>query len=270
MPNIKSKLFLINTITNLHVGSGTEATGAIDNRVQRDPITKIPVIHGSGLKGAIREHAKAEEPSYDWTDIFGNEAKKNKEDERKQGNINFFVSDLLFLPVRSDKRPYYMATSPNAVKEFLNRISFHNVKLDEKVNGALKAIANLGNTQNLCEEEGAILEDEPAETLDVGDLPELKKLFGIKEKLAILTETNFKTLCENLPVIARNHLENGESQNLWYEEVVPRQSIFYTFLSYRDEGLFNKLNGILTASPIQIGANATIGYGLCEFKQIGG
>ncbi|MCD4675191.1 MAG: hypothetical protein K8S18_04240 [Desulfobacula sp.] len=47
--------YKIRTITNLHVGAGDANYGVIDNLVQRDVVTGLPVIHGSSLKGAIRE-----------------------------------------------------------------------------------------------------------------------------------------------------------------------------------------------------------------------
>ena len=68
----------------------------------------------------------------------------------------------------------------------------------------------------------------------------------------------------NLPIIARNVLENGESKNLWYEQVLPSETVLYTIIQEEGEELKNALDGKL----VQIGANATIGYGYCEFKLI--
>jgi len=88
------------------------------------------------------------------------------------------------------------------------------------------------------------------------------------ENIALFHDDDLKSLCHELPVIARNNLENGISQNLWYEEVVPRESVFYSFVTYgagETHTLWNNLNsGNLL---LQVGGSATIGYGLCKIKK---
>ena len=69
---------------------------------------------------------------------------------------------------------------------------------------------------------------------------------------------------DNLPIIARNVLDNGESKNLWYEQVLPAETVFYTIIQENGNELANALNGQI----VQIGANATIGYGYCKFELI--
>ena len=66
-----------------------------------------------------------------------------------------------------------------------------------------------------------------------------------------------------MPIIARNKLDNGESVNLWYEQVLPSKSVLGTIIECGDE-LVNALNGKI----IQIGANATVGYGYCTFVKL--
>lgn len=71
-------------------------------------------------------------------------------------------------------------------------------------------------------------------------------------------------LAEELPVIARNFLDNGISKNLWYEEVVPRESVFVFGLQAPD----NVLPSALHNKVVQLGGNATVGYGFCMIEQI--
>ena len=54
------------------------------------------------------------------------------------------------------------------------------------------------------------------------ELSKAKTLFD--KDLHVMGKEDFDKL--SLPVMARNHLENGISDNLWYEEVVPYKSIF--------------------------------------------
>lgn len=76
----------------------------------------------------------------------------------------------------------------------------------------------------------------------------------------------FKDLANDLPVIARNQLKNGESKNLWYEEVVSRASVFVACIMGPNN---SELFGALDLEPIiQIGANASVGYGYCKFKKV--
>jgi len=77
--------------------------------------------------------------------------------------------------------------------------------------------------------------------------------------------STFHELAEELPVIARNHLDNGESKNLWYEEIVPRASVFMTCIQAESQ---SRLIDDLNDSLVQIGGNATVGYGYCKFKLV--
>lgn len=56
---------------------------------------------------------------------------------------------------------------------------------------------------------------------------------------------------------------------MWYEEVVPRESVFYTGVinsQHIDE--FEDFCKKLEENLVQIGANATIGYGFTKFEEV--
>lgn len=72
---------------------------------------------------------------------------------------------------------------------------------------------------------------------------------------------------KELPVIARNKLNNGESQNLWYEEVVPAGSCFVFFVSGPEE-YFDEFDKELNGQLVQIGANGSVGYGFCTITKL--
>ena len=104
----------------------------------------------------------------------------------------------------------------------------------------------------------------------LNDFVEKAKALGINcdaqsiiQKAGGTPTAKFKKLCddEHLPIIARNCLENGESVNLWYEQVVPLRSVFATIIS----GDLDMIDGKI----IQVGGNATIGYGYCKFEKLG-
>lgn len=79
-------------------------------------------------------------------------------------------------------------------------------------------------------------------------------------------EEEFKDCCsdDSLPIISRNCLENGESVNLWYEQVLPSLSVLATIIVSKETGQMDVLNNQI----VQIGANATIGYGYCKFVKL--
>ena len=79
-------------------------------------------------------------------------------------------------------------------------------------------------------------------------------------------DKDFEELCsdDNLPIIARNCLENGESSNLWYEQVLPAQSVLATIIQTNGKDDLKELENAI----VQIGANATIGYGYCKFIKL--
>lgn len=216
-------VYLIRTLTNLHVGGGSSNYDYVDKQVQRDPTTNYPTIFSSGLKGAIRDHF------FDiGTDkeiiahIFGNEP---GDSDPKQGAYRFLSADLLAIPQPAATDIGYQRTYVEANKQdFEDKIKL----MGASING-LNA-APLGTP---------------------------------------IDKAAFDTLVQELPVLSRNHLENGVSKNLWYEEVVPRETLFgVAILAPTDDGHFEAFNATLTEQIIQIGANATIGYGLCKFQKL--
>jgi CRISPR-associated protein Cmr4 len=281
--NLKAKsetnLFLIKCITNLHVGSGEMNFSIVDNEVQKDPITEIPMIHSSSLKGALREFFTKDMNKGDCnmvTYIFG--PKADSDNKSKEGNYKFFEAHLLARPVRSNKKPYFMATCPSIIKNFLSKLDIFKIKLNDDIKNGLEELKNgLGNHKAVIFENlnDVILEDTQAIYVNNTTISkEIKNLLG--ENIAILSDDEFKKL--TLPVIARNKLDNGESKNLWYEEIVPRESVFYFFitrptnLDKDDEkekinGFENNFYDSFKDNLVQFGANKSIGYGFCKVEK---
>ena len=240
--------WLIVAKTNLHVGDEcSTGYGLIDKSIQRDALMQLPCINSSSLKGALNEYCthSAKLDAKLRIEIFG--VDKGKTDTTtKKGNTYFFEANILFLPVRDDKNLYHYVTSEKVLKRFKeqSKLFSNEIVIPE----------TRENNKPFCSIKGF--------------------------KAEVLKHEEFDQLCSNdeLPIIARNVLENGESQNLWYEQVIPPETIFYTFLQYPGIKTENKAD-VKTSAPntiekaitdkiIQIGANATIGYGYCKFLKI--
>lgn len=284
---IKKNIYIITALTDMHVGSGDSTYGLIDKQVQRDVLTNYPTIHASSLKGALREHFTEEMMekriiTSDITYVFGT---AQSEADSRGGKYKFFAANLLSLPMRSNHKPFYRVTTKEIIGKFLEYIVRFPVKIPQQLTDALKKLKNVEmgdkaiifvrksettamptNGKKIKVED--VLGEENYKLLDAAELKILENLFG--ENLCIMQEADFNVVAAELPVIARNCLENGISQNLWYEEIVPRESRFYfgviTGHDEKSEGIFAE--EITRANMVQIGANASIGYGYTKIDDL--
>ncbi|UZW14964.1 type III-B CRISPR module RAMP protein Cmr4 [Clostridium pasteurianum] len=260
------EIYVIRALTNMHVGSGDINFNIIDNEVQRDVLTNYPTINASSLKGAIREFFNGEGEEKLIKKVFG-----DKDDG--EGTYKFFSGMLLSIPVRSNKQQFFRAICPRIVKEFITFTEDFKVeyKYKESLNSLLELEAKLKNNSPLIFKDmnNVKIEEYKAE-VNKGINPRLvsniEKLFG--KDIVLFSNYDFYNIVKELPVIARNNLENGMSKNLWYEEIIPRETRFYFGLSKGDE--YNEIfSSMLTKNIIQIGANASIGYGYTKIDKIG-
>jgi CRISPR-associated protein Cmr4 len=256
----------------MHVGAGELNFNIIDKQVQRDFITKIPMINSSSLKGALREHFTESNMT---NFIFGTQTVS---DERSvEGAYRFFDAHLLTRPIRSSQKAYFIATSPAIIKNFLEKIELFDIKIDSQLKDELIILSKLNPKEKAVvfeDIEGLILED----IQTVFNSQTFKYLFEfLGNNLALLSDDDFKNL--ELPVVARNKLDNGKSENLWYEEIVPRESVFYFFITkptnldsideieklLKYERSFERT---LMEDYIQFGANKSIGYGISKVTKV--
>jgi CRISPR-associated protein Cmr4 len=259
-------LYSVTTKTNTHVGSGQTNAGIVDNIVQRDLVSCRPTIQSSSLKGALKEwlinglgkQAEAET-------IFGVEDPNNN----KQATHYVFPAVLLSFPMRSNQYFYFNVTCPAIITEFhklLNTFGISQLDTDltalAAINPAVKQPVSLENKTDV------IIEKHSIKTVGYSGTsytPAVKKLFG--DNAAIMHDDDFIAITKRLPVITRNQLENGKSENLFYEEILPRETYFAFLLGYKksEKVLFDTEIG---ANKIfQVGANATVGYGFCELTK---
>ncbi len=253
--NYKVGFFTITAKSLLHVGAGGENFWIIDNLIQRDPTTQLPCIYASSLKGALREYMKdylTVITNPDWIkklcDIFCNDRSDfpdlsdvqlasalqvDPAQLKKQnfpGEFRFLQADLLSIPTHKDGYVEYKITSQWLKDNFREMMDLFNSELTFPV----KLDEYIGTT-NI-----AATDEEFCEMVDD----------------------------YHLPVIARNHLENGSSTNLWYEQVLPRGTKLFFAVLYENQELFEVFKTSVTSNPVQIGANASVGYGFCKIEFI--
>ncbi len=240
----KTLVFRLRALTNMHPGAGDSFYGAVDKLVQRDPATNRPVIHSHSLKGALREYFETgPDPVQEAVNrIFGTPV-DGKPEDAKPGAYRFLSADLLAFPVPNEAvdspETFHRCADPAALKQFLDKMQL----IDPQHWGGPNTVDTL---RKALEAGGLSLTDDPAK---------------------------FRAAMEELPVVARNCLDNGKSENLWYEELIPRESLFLfavqtgptksngTDTTELDQKLFTER---LDGQVVQIGANATVGYGFCQ------
>ena len=266
---MKTDLLVLKALTNLHVGSGDINFDIIDNQVQKDEITGLPIIHSSSIKGAFKEHFENEGSNF-VKYIFGGDD-TNQTDDRA-GAYSFFEASLLTRPVRSNKRAYYNATAPMCLKKLIDMIKVLKIEVNflDELENFYENIKDLKEVIVLDNVQGVILEDEEAKTRS-----DIKLNIPFLKNLAIYPDDEFKKL--ELPVIARNKIgEKGVSESLWYEEIVPKESQFFFFIAKpdnMDEEDRKKAHSfdekfLQKGEIVQIGANKSIGYGFCEVRRL--
>jgi len=255
--------YFIQCITNLHVGSGDANYGVVDKLVQRDPVTGFPTIHASSMKGALREHFEKR-----WKDfperiksIFGTEDRINS----ASGDYSFLGADLIAMPVRCNYQQYSQAFCAQ-LAEMINAKSTVLVK-KELFNLNQLSDNSIYINQNTLPTQDIFIEDDLLTKRNFANPVKCTGIDSFQRKFAFVDNEKFAVYAKKLPVIARNYLENGTSQNLWYEEIVPHQSVFVTYIA-ASENYFIDFEKELNEGIIQIGANASIGYGLCKFSKI--
>lgn len=260
--------YFIHCITNMHVGSGDANYGVVDKLVQRDPVTNYPTINPSSLKGALREHFE-QQPGWETNGekintVFGKKAIGDSDSET--GEYKFLGADLVSLPVRCNFQQYVMALNKTQA-DLLNQKT--DLLVQKKIFESIEAATQLFYKANTPDYE--IFAEDIKITTKAAHQKVVKAKSGLisfDEKYATFTGEDFKTFTKNLPVIARNYIEDGTSENLWYEEIIPHQSVFLTFIAETDTTLRTDFEKILIDGIVQIGGNATIGYGLCKFYKI--
>lgn len=267
---MKKSIWFIKAETNLHVGNeNTSSVGLIDKEVQRDVLTGIPCINSSSLKGAMNEYATsvAKLSPGARVAIFGVD-RGNEIKETRKGHSLFFDAQLLLLPVQDDTKLYRLVTCKEVLYRYVSLLAKMGIKYpyEELVEALVK-----------CSEG------------------------HFDKETGIVKCSRFEEYCsdDDLPVIARNS-QMGVG-NLWYEQVVPHKSVFGTLLVYppiievpikdssksedikepiedtKAELANNKtetinmgeaINKTFDKKIVQIGANATIGYGYCSFIKV--
>ena len=264
---MKSMIYGLLAESPIHPGAG-QSTGFVDLPVAREAATDYPVIVGSGMKGALLGMAR----NLDWTEIervavFG-----------KHDNAGgLLVSDarLLLLPVRSLTSSYMWLTCPHLIERF-DRDRKRALGSDDQLPSIVLEDFADQPPKYLGADAGELFLEERQFAFS-GDFPNglkelVRPLFAhkttadrLEKQLVVVSDDSFAWFARyGLAVNARNVLDekNKTSKNLWYEETLPPDSLFYWLLAERSDGVLAKVKALFEKRPyIQVGGNETIGHG---------
>lgn len=262
--------------TFIHYGIG-RSEGVIDLPVAREGGTGLPVIFGSGLKGALRQHIAEQPPG-------SPEDKKEDPHEVRQmfgsaddgaGDVCISDARLLLLPVRNLTGASMWITCPMVLERFQRDMQRFGTKCGLAIpkvdEGAALTVENKGANGHL------MLEDQ--EFNKINKKNELKQIITFITTSLVLQKEVSKRLLKNfallndadfmhfarygLSIVARNELkeETKTSNNLWYEEALPPDTIMYSGITSRS-GNLNDFDTAMQKNPyLQVGGNATVGQG---------
>ena len=248
--------------TPVHPGTG-RGMGVVDLPVAREAATDYPVLVGSSLKGALRDKKRRHDGADESADLlFG------KQD--RAGNLLVSDGRLLLLPVRSLTSQYRWATCPHLIERYrrdLARADLTPLPGQPNVecsNASTKADGHLF----LEERQFSVASPPPTELIQALEPLMLHEetRARLPEQLAVLHDRDFVWFARyGLAIQARNALEDEtkKSQDLWYEETLPPDTVMYALVASRTGDPAADMESLFSDSDpyLQVGGNETVGQG---------
>lgn len=278
----ESCLTFIHALSPLHAGTG-QGVGVIDLPIAREKATNLPYLPGSTLKGSMRDECESNSQTKANCEMFF--GKGGDDSESHAGSAIFTDHRLLCLPVRSLLGTFAWVTSAFILERFKRDAENININLPDVVKPTNEQSCIVSTTCKLKQNQKVILEDldlnvqsdanADAWTKELGERiftdPTWQMLF--KERFCIVSDDVMGFLAETATEItARNSLDDQTKTTqkgaLWYEESLPSETILSGLLvtvqvEATSDQVFKAIKD-LTAKPIQLGGNMTVGRGLCQ------
>jgi len=261
--------------TSIHPGAGSD-TGFVDLPVAREAATDYPIVVGSSVKGALRDLARSR-----WG--FGDDLEAVFGKPDNAGELIVADARLLLLPIRSLTGHYRWVTCPHLVERHLRdreRAGFPATMGTSALEVGAGRYLGDGPEQLFLEERQFTRAGELPEGL-VETVQPLLRHEATRQRLAgrivVLADDDFTWFARfGLPVNARNKLHevNKRSENLWYEETVPPDTLFAVLLAERHrpadgEGAIARvLRGFAKSRYLQVGGNMTVGQGFLAVQAL--
>ena len=277
---MNTKIFEVKCITNLHIGTSGSAYGVIKNEVEKDVVLNTPLLPASGIKGALRDFWRQNNKDYR-KEIFGSDP--NEQNEGTKGKCKFLNGQMILRPMRVSlgDYSYCLVTTPDLIRTMLDTFRDFGVKTYRGI--SISDFNSESAFDNIFDREGIHglvyhlkgniqeIEGYGVDSCIESNNGIFKMLSDIAEGVPVAIMKNEVFQMIDLPIVARNHLIDGKSNNLWYEELVPHQSRFYfiTLWEGNDEDIIYKyIIEEIPKIPISFGGNNSIGNGYCSIEVV--
>ncbi len=289
--------------TPVHAGTGADL-GAVDLPIQRERHTELPVIHSSGVKGALKDLSRRKNEPEITNRLFGPDPIGGPEQALSQGELVFTDARLLLFPVRTAGPAFAWVTSPYCLARFERDLADVAPAMDvlrAKVSTAARlqpddGTALLANAAAFGLVQGRtaiVLEEYELGARHSREMEELGKALGgligggaaldfwrqhAARALVLVHDDVLRDFCKHATeVVTRVRLE-PETKTvaegaLWTEEYLPADSLLYGMVSLTPRAgdvaaqAWAHLAKIVGA-PVQIGGNETIGRGIMRARLV--
>lgn len=250
--------------TPVHPGTG-RGMGVVDLPVAREAATDYPVLVGSSLKGALRDKKRRQDGAEASADrLFG--------EQNRAGDLLVSDGRLLLLPVRSLTLAYRWATCPHLIERYrrdLVRAGLSQAQPPKADVEAGDALTRADGDLFLEERQFSVAGSPPPELVEALEPLVLHEdtRQRLPEQLAVLHDDDFAWFARyGLAVQARNVLKEGtkESENLWYEETLPPDTVMYALIAGRNGDPGDEMKSLFPPDSdpyLQVGGNETVGQG---------
>lgn len=303
------KIAFIFLKTPFFTGTAGSTDAIVDLSVQRDKVTGLPIYPSSGFKGVLRTFVKEAEliSETEISEVFG--------DDKEVGKIIPLDVKLLAFPVREETTSFIYITSPMILADLQallsNFVSGINADNSNRLQHLMDSISKVLDKTEKLDDNKALVASENYERiilqegkyeLDAEYDPELKNMasslseliFGsnnptyiyykkkLANDLAVCNDNLYRDIVDSgMEITARIKLKEDSktSENLFYQEFIPRYTIFYTLI-YINERKSNKVKEKILkllanlenggkGVELFFGGDETIGKGLGKLILIG-
>ena len=263
----ESYLYIGTALSSIHVG-GTGGNIIADMAIQKEPRELLPKIDSTAWKGSVYSSLS--------------------KDKNQKWDLLFSDLNLLFFPIRSNRQPFVLVTSPTQVQRFVTNLKRYNPFQMTSVVASIEQFYRSTNELS----QGLVLGNKFFPKIWIGeylyDVKEPSELIETMvrvlatliqkplEQIVIVGQKDFADLVhDELEYITRvkigeDHVSSEES--LFVEEYLPEESILYGFIKKQPHiGIEqqNKTDVEMNDIPkiIQIGKNTTLGKGIMKLER---
>jgi len=281
--------------TPIHAGM-SGGSGYVDNQIQRDFTTRLPIIHSSGIKGVIRDRLP------DADALLGT--------PKDAGKVLFNDARLLLLPVPSLAGVFAWVTCPLAISRLERDMGLFGLTPPVELGAASQAISGLADSRAMVASEDSpivvaktpvrvVLDDFCFEatahdavknlakwlaehtfpaTSDAAALAALarwaRRMWDDSTKtsaLVVVGDEAFRDLSEFcMTIVERNKVEEGKDTVPWTEEHLPAESLTYCVMTSLGSGnapaVEKVRQHIEKQRVLQVGGTASLGRGMLSVR----